>query len=159
MMPYHSDDHSSLVIGPAGREDAEALAEYNILMAQETESKTLDPETVLAGVLGVFDDPGRGRYLVARKENQLVGQLMVTLEWSDWRNGEIWWIQSVYVRPEHRGKGIFRELYRAIQQEAESREDVVGLRLYVEYENEVAKRVYESLGMAAGGYLVMESMK
>lgn len=151
--------HSPLHIGPAERGDAEVLAEYNLLMAQETESKSLDPETVLAGVLGVFDDPGRGRYLVARKEHQIVGQLLVTLEWSDWRNGEIWWIQSVYVHPEHRGQGVFRELYRAISKEAESRKDVVGLRLYVEYENEAAKQVYESLGMRAGGYLVMESMK
>jgi len=139
--------------------DAEILAEYNILMAQETESKSLDPETVLAGVRGVFADPRRGRYLVARRGDQVVGQLMVTLEWSDWRNGEIWWIQSVYVAPEHRGRGVFRALYQGLQQEAETKEDVVGLRLYVEYENEVAKRVYESLGMTSGGYLVMESMK
>lgn len=150
---------SDLVIEVAQPADAEILAEFNIRMAQETEARSLDSATVLAGVRGVFADPRRGRYLVARKETQVVGQLLVTVEWSDWRNGEIWWIQSVYVSPEHRGQGVFRALYRTLQRQADARDDVVGLRLYVEYENEIAKRVYESLGMTSGGYLVMESMK
>jgi len=147
------------VIEAAQPADAEILAQFNILMAQETETKALDPETVLAGVRGVFADSRRGRYLVARKGTEIVGQLLVTLEWSDWRNGEIWWIQSVYVAPQHRGQGVFRALYQALKGEADAKQDVVGLRLYVEYENEIAKQVYESLGMTSGGYLVMEFIK
>jgi ribosomal protein S18 acetylase RimI-like enzyme len=147
------------LIEPAQLEDVETLAEFNCQMAQETEGKLLDPETVVRGVKGLFADSSRGRYLVARQQKAVIGQLLITLEWSDWRNGEIWWIQSVYVHPDHRNRGVFKSLYQAVRTEAESRDDVVGIRLYVEHGNQSAQAVYQTLGMSHGGYEVMEFMK
>lgn len=146
-------------IEAAQRCDAQTLADFNCAMAMETEEKVLDPETVLKGVDAIFQKPGRGRYLVAKTDEKVIGQLLLTVEWSDWRNGEIWWIQSVYVHPEYRGQGVYKSLYRAVREEAESRDDVVGIRLYVEHNNDHAQTVYRKLGMQPGGYEVMEFMK
>ena len=126
-------------------------------MALETERITLDGEVVLKGVRSVLNDASRGHYFVAELDGGIVGQLMLTREWSDWRNGDIWWIQSVYVDPSFRGRGVFSQMYRHVRQAAREH-DVRGLRLYVEKHNESAKRVYERLGMTTTYYDVMEEM-
>jgi ribosomal protein S18 acetylase RimI-like enzyme len=138
--------------------DAPKIACYNQAMASETEGKHLPDEIVNAGVRAVFDDPKKGFYLVAEANGDVVGQLMVTLEWSDWRDGWFWWVQSVYVEPGQREKGIFRKLFETILREAEEAGDVVGVRLYVEHENRRAQEVYQRLSMSDTGYLVFERM-
>ena len=136
--------------------DLEAIVAFNRAMAMETEHKTLDPAIVTSGVRRALQDPGKGRYLLAVATDRVVGQLMFTLEWSDWRDGWLWWIQSVYVDPEWRGRGIFSCLYRHLEEAASKADDVRGLRLYVESENERAQQVYRALGMRPAGYLVLE---
>lgn len=140
----------------AGEErDAERIAEFNTRLAWETERIRLDPEVILAGVRGMLGDASKGRYFVAEYEGQVVGQIMHTYEWSDWRNGFLWWIQSVYVEGEFRGRGIFRMLFEHLKQEA-VRGKGVGVRLYVEEENHSAQEVYQKLGMLCAGYEVLE---
>jgi len=136
--------------------DAPILAEYNARMAEETEQLSLDRARLLLGVEAVLRDPAKGFYLAAEIGGELAGQLMVTYEWSDWRNGTFWWIQSVYVRQEYRQQGVFRALYRHVHAQARAREDVCGLRLYVEHENRRALRTYQSLGMRETPYRMME---
>ena len=136
--------------------DAEAIADANVRMALETEDLHLDPQTVLAGVRVALDDHSRATYLVADAGGAIAGQLMITHEWSDWRNGDIWWIQSVYVFPEFRRQGVFRALYDRVRDLA--RKEAVGLRLYVENSNSAAQGTYASLGMHMTGYSVMEEM-
>lgn len=147
-----------LTVRPATVEDIETLARFNEAMAQETEGKILDPGTVRAGVRAVFDDPSRGFYLVAMRDDTIVGSLMVTTEWSDWRNGVFWWIQSVYVRPEARRTGVYTALHRAVRRRAQGAPDVCGLRLYVERDNTAAQETYETLGMTEPGYRMYEEM-
>lgn len=137
--------------------DADTIAEFNVKMAMETEGRPLDPELINPGVRAVLEDSSRGRYWVAEIDGQVVGQLMVTYEWSDWRNGVFWWIQSVFIRDDCRRKGIFSALHRHVETLARSAPDVCGLRLYVERENRRAQKTYEALGMASPGYLVMET--
>lgn len=143
-------------IREARPEDAKKIAEYNRAMAWETEEKGLDALTVLKGVQAGLAQPGLCRYFVAAVDGLVVGQAMVTYEWSDWRNGELWWIQSVYVHPGHRRRGIFRELFQHIQSIAQNNPRVRGLRLYVEADNQTGKNVYHSLGMVHAGYHVYE---
>ncbi len=131
------------------------VATYNIQMAMETEQKKLDPYTVTAGVKAVLGDPNKGVYFVAEVDGRVVGQLMITLEWSDWRNGDIWWIQSVYVHPDFRKHGIFRQLHAHAKDEA-VKAGAVMLRLYVEKENQRAQDVYRGLGMDEAHYVMME---
>ena len=138
--------------------DRATLAEYNHAMAWETEHKALDAATLVSGVAAVFDDLAKGFYLVAEVDSRVVGQLLITTEWSDWRDGWFWWIQSVYVRPDERKQGVFRSLFAEAERLARNAGDVVGLRLYVERENVNAQRTYESLGMNDAGYLVFEKM-
>jgi GNAT superfamily N-acetyltransferase len=138
--------------------DANVLAEFNALMARETEGKKLDTAVVARGVARVFDDPAKGFYLVAEAGGEVVGQLMVTYEWSDWRDGWFWWVQSVYVRRDHRRRGVFRSLFDEVVRLARAAGDVVGLRLYVERDNARAGATYERLGMTDAGYLVREMM-
>lgn len=138
--------------------DAPTLADFNSRMAAETEGKALDPDTVRRGVEAVFADGQKGFYLVAVRDAEIVGQLMVTKEWSDWRDGWFWWIQSVYVREDVRGRGIFRTLFTALEAEAERAGDAVGLRLYVERDNLRAQAVYARLGMDGDAYEVREKM-
>jgi ribosomal protein S18 acetylase RimI-like enzyme len=128
----------------------------NIAMALEAEHKRLDPRIVGAGVLAVFERPGLGRYFVAETMGRVVGQAMHTYEWSDWRNGTFWWFQSVYVQPGSRRLGVFRALFRHIEQLAEADPGVCGLRLYVERDNERAQATYRRCGMQDAGYAVME---
>jgi ribosomal protein S18 acetylase RimI-like enzyme len=136
--------------------DAAVIIEFNQCMAQETEGKTLEPATISAGVAAVLADPGRGLYFLAERDGVVVGQIMITTEWSDWRNGWMWWIQSVYVRQEARRHGVFRALYEHVCEQARADPAVVGLRLYVFEENEAAQQTYQSLGMSRTGYLVLE---
>jgi GNAT superfamily N-acetyltransferase len=142
----------------ARRSDADVIAKHNAAMAEETEAKLLDPAIAGPGVKALFGDPSLGRYWVAEANGQVIGQLMVTYEWSDWRNGTIWWIQSVYVRPESRRQGVFSALYRHVELLAAAEPDVIGLRLYVESNNLRAQQTYEALGMVKPGYLVMETL-
>ena len=138
--------------------DLDVVVRFNQAMALETEDKALSQETVTDGVLKALEDPERSRYFLAVSEGLVVGQIMFTLEWSDWRDGWFWWLQSVYVQPDARGQGVFSRLYRYVQNLARSQPDVCGLRLYVESDNELAQAVYRSLGMNMTGYRVMEAM-
>ena len=148
----------NLSVREARRGDAKVIARYNAAMAEETEGKALDPGCVGPGVAALFANPSLGRYWVAEADGQVIGQVMVTYEWSDWRNGMIWWIQSVYVRPESRRKGVFSGLYRHVESLAAAAPGVIGLRLYVESNNVRAQQTYKALGMVEPGYLVMETL-
>lgn len=139
-------------------EDWETIVAFNCRLAEETEEKTLDPSLIRAGVRSALSDGRKARYFVACQGDRIVGQLMLTTEWSDWRNGDIWWVQSVYVDPEFRRQGVFRGLYRHACRQAEADPNVVGLRLYVDHQNSRAQMVYRQLGMKDAGYHVMEHM-
>jgi len=147
-----------IVIREARPGDLETIVRFNAAMALETEHKTLDPDVVTSGVRRALADPGKGRYFLAEVDGRVVGQLMFTLEWSDWRDGWLWWIQSVYVDADWRGRGVFSRLYRHLADSAARTEDVRGLRLYVESDNARAQQVYRALGMHPAGYQVMEMM-
>jgi ribosomal protein S18 acetylase RimI-like enzyme len=148
----------SIFVREATADDWPTIAQFNCRLAEETESLTLDPATIEAGVRAALVDPGKARYFVAvLGGSKIVGQLMHTYEWSDWRNGNIWWLQSVYVSPEFRSRGVFRKLFDFLVQRGQRDPTVVGLRLYVEDHNERAQAVYCRLGLAPGGYRVMES--
>ncbi len=154
------DAHATPSIRAARAEDTALLAQWASAMAWETEHKRLDPETVERGVRAVIDQPARGRYFVAEYMVDgvaaAVGTLMLTYEWSDWRCGDWWWIQSVYVAPEHRRRGVYRALYAHAHALAVATTLVCGLRLYVERDNANAQRTYESLGMCDAGYRMYE---
>ena len=140
----------------AQREDVASLVEFNQAMALETEGKKLKPELLHSGVNSVFDDSKKGFYVVAENAGKIVGGLMITYEWSDWRNAWFWWIQSVYILPEYRGRRIYRMLYEFVKNKAAESKDVCGFRLYVEKENERAQKVYEKTGMESSHYLMYE---
>ena len=137
--------------------DLDALVRGNARMAEETEGRTLDPAVLREGVTRVLEDPAKGHYWVAEMDGRVVGQLMITREWSDWRNGVFWWIQSVFVEEDVRRAGVFRALYGHIYRLAVEDPDCCGLRLYVENYNRRAQRTYDRLGMANAGYVVMET--
>lgn len=147
----------TLYIRRAAPDDADAIARWNIAMAWETESKALDPATIGRGVRAVFDEPRRGFYLIAELDGTAVGCLLVTYEWSDWRCGDFWWVQSVYVAPEARRAGVFRGLYAHVKAMAAGA-GAVGVRLYVETENERAQATYDGLGMERCHYFMYEAM-
>ena len=140
----------------AEKKDAAALVEFNQAMALETEGKKLSSDILQKGVESVFDDEKKGFYVVAEDDGEIVGGLMITFEWSDWRNAWFWWIQSVYILPDFRGKSIYRLLYEYVKAEAEKSKNVCGFRLYVEKENKNAQKVYEKLGMESSHYLMYE---
>ena len=137
--------------------DAATIVEFNAAMALESEDVVLDMDVLTAGVQAALADSGRAFYLLADVEGNPAGQLMVTYEWSDWRNGWIWWVQSVYVKPEFRRQGVYRGLYRRLEGMAAKQGDVRGIRLYVMRENTGAKRTYESLGMHHSEYDLYET--
>jgi GNAT superfamily N-acetyltransferase len=139
--------------------DAAGIAESQVLMARETEGLELDAPTVARGVQAVFADPAKGTYYVAEEGAKVIGCLLVTPEWSDWRSATIWWIQSVYVAADARGRGAYRALYEHVKAEVTRRPDLCGLRLYVDLRNARARRVYEALGMTGEHYQVYEWMK
>ena len=146
-----------LSVRSATPDDASVIADFNIRMAMETEALALEQSIIFPGVRAVFDDPSRGQYFVAASGKQVVGCLMITHEWSDWRNGDIWWIQSVYVHQDFRRRGVFSALYRHVEEVAAA-EGAVGLRLYMEEENANAQATYERLGMKVTHYRVLERM-
>jgi GNAT superfamily N-acetyltransferase len=145
-----------LNIRQAGPADTAIVVEFNRLLAEETEGKKLDPGQLEPGVAAVFADPNKGLYFVAEEDGRVLGQIGLTFEFSDWRNGWFWWIQSVYVRPEARRRGVFRALYGHVEQLAQQDTSVVGLRLYVEESNRTAHETYFNLGMTRTGYFVLE---
>ena len=143
-------------VRPASLDDLEALVSFNASMALETEGKTLDMELLRQGTRAVFDSSERGFYLVAEADGSPVGSLLVTYEWSDWRNGWFWWIQSVYVRPERRRMGVYSAMHRWIIDTARAKPDVCGVRLYVDRNNAAARETYRSLGMGESHYDMFE---
>jgi ribosomal protein S18 acetylase RimI-like enzyme len=144
-------------IREATLQDAGTIADFNNQIARETEHRSLDPGIVGPGVEAILADATKGRYWVAHCAGAVVGQIMVTYEWSDWRNATMWWIESVYVHPDHRRRGVFSALYRHVESIARSQPQVCGLRLYVEEQNRRAQDTYHSLGMNKPGYIVMQA--
>lgn len=142
----------------ANASDAADLVDFNQAMALETEGKRLDSQVLKSGVEAVFSDEKKGFYVVTEADAKIVGGLMVTFEWSDWRNGWFWWIQSVYILPEYRGRRIYRLMYEFVKDKANQEKNVCGFRLYVEKENVNAQKVYEKLGMESSHYLMYEGM-
>ena len=136
--------------------DSDALVEFNQAMALETEGKTLESEKITSGVAAVFADEKKGFYVVVEDNGRIVGGLMVTYEWSDWRNAWFWWIQSVYIRPEARGQSLYRRMYDFVKQRADHAGNVCGFRLYVETENAHAQNVYAGVGMQRSHYVMYE---
>lgn len=148
-----------MIIRQALSQDIAELAEFNINMARETEGVELIPEVITTGVKGMIENPQRGYYLVVELDNGIQASLMVTTEWSDWRNGMFWWIQSVYVRPAYRRQGLYRELYARVKELAEQEPSVCGFRLYVDRDNTNAQKSYESLGMVETEYKLFEELQ
>ena len=146
----------NLHVREASPDDAKTIADFNSRMALETEGRPLDPAVIGPGVQSALADAGKGRYCVAEVDVEVVGHIMVTYEWSDWRNGDLWWIGSVYVHEDYRRIGVFSDLYRHVESLARQDEGVCGLRLYVEQDNKRAHETYRKLGMVLPGYQVME---
>lgn len=145
---------SDVHVRAATTADVPFLVDCNAAMAAETEHKALDRDVLARGTRAVFDDPRRGFYLIAERAGEAAGCLLVTHEWSDWRNGDWWWLQSVYVCQSHRRDGVFRALHAEVERRARSA-GAVGLRLYVERENARAQHTYAALGMHAEPYLML----
>lgn len=139
--------------------DLDTIVEYNYNLAKETENLELDKDILKKGVEKALSDDKNGVYFVYEKDDMVVGQMMLTKEWSDWRNANYWWIQSVYVHKDYRGQGIYKKLFGYVKSAADSEDNVYSLRLYVEKNNERAKRTYKSLGMDETYYLVYEIKK
>jgi ribosomal protein S18 acetylase RimI-like enzyme len=135
--------------------DAAVVAEFNRRLAFESEGKELDPATLATGVTAVLADVHKGFYTLAELDGEVVGQTLITYEWSDWRNGWFWWIQSVYVRDDCRGKGIFRAIYNHLHAAAVADPTVIGIRLYVERDNIAAQKIYAKLGLEDEGYYLL----
>lgn len=154
-----TSDSTTFNLRRADARDADALVEFNLAMARETEAKELAPEVLRAGVAHFIERPRYGFYLVAEDAGCVVGSLMVTYEWSDWRDGLFWWIQSVYVLPSHRRRGVYRRLYEHVKRLAAEAPEVRGFRLYVEKENRAAQATYERLGMDETHYKMYEELR
>jgi ribosomal protein S18 acetylase RimI-like enzyme len=145
-----------IIVRDATIADAAIIVDFNRRLAQESEGKTLDPALVRPGVEAMLLDPAKGRYFVAEENGTILGQMAITSEWSDWRNGWFWWIQSVYVRAEARRRGVFRSIFEHIQNAARHDPTVIGLRLYVDDANQAAQATYYRLGLLRTGYFVLE---
>jgi ribosomal protein S18 acetylase RimI-like enzyme len=145
-----------LVIRRATSQDSEVVVDFNRRLAEESEGKKLDQALLKAGVGQALADSNKALYFLAEDAGLVVGQIMITTEWSDWRNGWFWWIQSVYVRPESRRRGVFRALFEHVTQAARQDPSVIGLRLYVDEDNHAAQETYRRLGMTETGYFVLE---
>jgi GNAT superfamily N-acetyltransferase len=139
--------------------DVSLIVDFQVAMARETEELDLDRSILTDGVQGVFDDPSRGRYFLAESDGTVIASLMITYEWSDWRNGNVWWIQSVYVRPSFRGQRVYAGLYEHVQRLVQADDGIRGIRLYVDRRNVSAQKVYTKLGMNGEHYQVFEWMK
>ena len=139
-----------------GIEDINSLVDFNIKMAKETENKILNKKIVTKGVSEVLTDTTLGYYVIAKNKNTILGSLMITYEWSDWRNGMFWWIQSVYVEKEYRQQGVYKKMYFYIKDKALKDNSCTGIRLYVEQENKIAQSVYTKLEMKETHYKLFE---
>ena len=151
-----NDQTPDLKVRRATVADQETIVRFNEALAWESEGKRLDNDTLTTGVAAVFASGDRGFYCIAEAEDRVVGQLMITYEWSDWRNGYFWWIQSVYVSSDYRRRGVYRALEAYVKAEAEAQGNVCGFRLYVEKNNHVAQQVYLDLGMVQSDYYLLE---
>ncbi len=136
--------------------DADILAQFNVALAKESENLVLDAARVKEGVAALLRDPGKGTYFVAEVGGSVIGQLLITHEWSDWHNGDYWWLQSVYVRSDCRRRGVFQALFEHVMARAQGRTDVAGIRLYVEKNNDPALKTYDRLGMKETHYRILE---
>jgi len=156
-----SDDRlgSMIKIRKAKSSDSERIVELQLKMAQETEGLDLNREVVSKGVCGVFQEPARGIYWVAEEKGEILGVLLAIPEWSDWRNGTVLWIHSLYVVPEARGRGVFKKLYLNLKKQVEQSPELVGLRLYVDKQNKSAQKIYEKLDMSKDHYELYEWLK
>lgn len=148
----------SISIREATLADRKTVADYNNRLARETEDRSLDPSLINPGVAALLADADKGRYWLAEVDGRIIGQIGVTYEWSDWRNGMWWWIQSVYIDADHRRQGVFSRLYKHVESLAKADPEACGLRLYVERRNARAQDTYRALGMTDPGYQVMESL-
>ena len=147
-----------ILIRNAIHADAPSIIDFQLKMAWETENLRLNTETVTRGVEAVFRDPSKGNYYVAEASGKVIASLLITFEWSDWRNCNVWWFQSVYVLPEYRRQGVFRKMHNHIKELAQE-QDIAGLRLYVETRNSRAQKTYEALGMSSEHYAFYEWMR
>ena len=143
----------------ANKRDRDTLVKFNQAMAMETEGLHLDQHRLESGVDAVLNDPEKGFYLICEHSGSIAGSLMITFEWSDWRNGNVWWIQSVYVDPDHRRKGVFTTLFAEIKKSIQSDDKIAGVRLYVDEHNQKAIETYLSLGMRSSNYKMLDLMK
>lgn len=149
----------NLIIREASLGDAKTIIDYQIKMAWETEKLNLDRAIVEKGVISVFNDPNKGTYFVAEGDGNVIASLLITFEWSDWRSATVWWIQSVYVMEDFRGKGVFKKMYHFLSEKVKRIPSLAGLRLYVEKQNSSAQGVYEKLGMNGSHYQMYEWLK
>lgn len=149
---------NNITIRHARENDLKLIAEFNIAMALETENKVLEPEVILKGVKNLFHNNQFGFYIVAESEGEVCGCMMTTTEWSDWRNGLFLWIQSVYVKPEFRRRGIYTRMYEFMKKHAFNDSSICGCRLYVEKDNFTAQETYKKSGMSKTDYLVFEEL-
>jgi GNAT superfamily N-acetyltransferase len=150
-----------IIVRKATPADVSVIADFNLALAWETEHLRLDEPRVLAGVKALIREPARGTYYLAEAVSrsgarEIAGQLLITYEWSDWRNGNFWWLQSVFVAEAARKSGVFRTLFDHVQMEARSTADVCGLRLYMDGNNSKARQAYERLGMTFTNYQIFE---
>ena len=148
--------NQNIQIRKATPRDVQTLVFFNTSLAWETEARHLDAETITRGLQNLLRRPELGFYLLAELGGEIAGALMITTEWSDWRNGQFWWIQSVYVRAEYRRQGVFKRLFEEVKQQSQKDDDVCGLRLYVEHNNHTAQRTYHTLGMQETSYRLFE---
>ncbi len=153
------DQALQITVKEASPEDQEMIIGFQIDMAWETEKVKLDENTIRLGVQNVFKNPNLGRYYVAKANNLIVASLLITYEWSDWRNSIVLWIQSVYVIPKYRKRGVFRKMYENIKQQVERDNEIAGIRLYMVHNNRIAAHVYEKLGMDGNRYRLFEWLK
>ena len=157
-MKEKTKDEQMITIRKATPRDIDSIIDFQQKMAWETEGMQLVAGIISQGVKGVFDEASRGQYYVAENGGIVIASLLITYEWSDWRNTNIWWFQSVYVLPGFRRQGVFRKMYAFIKKEAE-KQNVAGLRLYVETNNSRAKMTYEAMGMTSEHYTMYEWLK
>lgn len=148
-----------MLVRIANKEDSSFIVEFQLAMAEETENVKLHRQTVENGVEAVFDDPSKGRYFVAEKNGRIIGSLLTTYEWSDWRNGTVLWIQSVYVLPEFRRKGVYSNMYEHLKNLVRDNKNLKGIRLYADKENKTAHKTYQKLGMSPEHYVTFEWLK
>lgn len=153
---YTMQELNDIIIRRATTDETDIIAEFNQEMAMETENKILPTQIISKGVKNLFARPQSGFYLVCEFQKKIIGSCMITFEWSDWRNGYFWWIQSLYIKPDFRRKGIFRRMYFFIKKQARQAKDVCGIRLYVDKNNTIAKRTYCNLGMSETDYRLYE---